>query len=81
METDLCNDWSATWTVEEFQTTYPNVVFTFRGPGWYVVGTDYLCVQDIGDPNGRYLFIVWYERDPRPAMLKACMSLPEYSVS
>jgi hypothetical protein len=81
MQNDICNDWSATWTPEEFEAEFPFMVGHFQGPGWYVYNADYILVLDVQNPDGKYLFVIWFDHDPRQAMLAACTSLPEYHLA
>jgi hypothetical protein len=75
MITNFSYDWIANWTIAESEIELSN--FSFQGIGWYQYSGDTLLVTATENPD-RFLFTIWNERDPRPAMLD-CLNLPQHT--
>jgi hypothetical protein len=81
MQINFQVDWSVTCTLSAFYGEFDEEhlgVTELKGVGWYSKNGDTMLVQATDDPE-QFLFMVWYGRDPRQAMLAACMSLPDHT--
>lgn len=79
MQYDFRVAWSVTCTLSEFREEFEENDygdFEWKGIGWYSKKGDTMLAQATEDPE-RFLFMVWYDNDPREAM-KACLSLPQH---
>ena len=57
----LSADWADLYTLDEFLRDV-DPEFEWKGPGWYVTGTDTLFVKVAG--RGKYWFYVYNGRNP-----------------